>query len=350
MLVELLSQISRGSVKVFVCDDVPDSVSAIEGACESWPTHANAVVLRWRNLPMVDCLIDETVRAMAEVALALWPVWYAGHVDFVTDGGLVAREIQYSRVIRDLVRSRQDISVPWLKTAIGLCRAGRIPVADSFPCEVQAAQLAMVIHPQDLLVSFAVEDVDPPEDRLFGLAKVAEWFAQQTNSRIGLLIPQHLAARSVLDSVLYGAQSLRLIPSPQTAQEQEEKINCIVWPIVGQPHPFSPGEQKLARFLDLDAELKGLFEFNQGVETVLGSRYMVDLLWRDGRVVVEVDGYQHHSNRYAFTLDRHRDYELTISGFTVLRLPHDEVMEDVERSIEKIRDVVAFRRVNPIQL
>ena len=37
--------------------------------------------------------------------------------------------------------------------------------------------------------------------------------------------------------------------------------------------------------------------------------------------------------------DRHRDYELLLSGYTVLRLSHDEVMADVTTALEKIRRV-----------
>ncbi|MFH1112785.1 MAG: DUF559 domain-containing protein [Pseudomonadota bacterium] len=346
MLVEHLQRISPGSVGAFICEHVPAAVTALERARESRPKDMNAVLLRWRNLPPVENLIQETLLAMAEVAFAFWPSWYSQHVSFSTDGGPVDQEIQNSTAISQLIRTRHDISVPWLRAAAKHCRAGRIPLLDGFPHEIQAAQLAMVIHPEDLLVSFAVEDIDPPEDRLFGLAKTAEWFARRTNSRIAVLIPKHVAGSPFLDSILYGAETLTLPQQPEEAYDRCEKLNHIVWPINGKPHPFSPGEQKLAKLLALDKDLKDLFTFNQGVETTRGSRYTVDLLWRDGKVVVEVDGYQHHSNRFAFSLDRHRDYELTISGFTVLRLPHDEVMEDAERSIEKIRDMVAFRRRN----
>jgi very-short-patch-repair endonuclease len=42
--------------------------------------------------------------------------------------------------------------------------------------------------------------------------------------------------------------------------------------------------------------------------------------------------------------DRHRDYELALSGYTVLRLANDEIAQDIEKAIEKIRDLVALRR------
>jgi very-short-patch-repair endonuclease len=120
-----------------------------------------------------------------------------------------------------------------------------------------------------------------------------------------------------------------------------------VWPVQGRPHPYSPGEQLLARKLGDEPTLGPLFTFNQRVRTRFENDFLVDLVWPAGKVVVEVDGYEHHGNRYAFSLDRRRDYELTVSGYLVLRLPHDEVMADIELAIEKIRDVVRLREVHP---
>jgi very-short-patch-repair endonuclease len=76
------------------------------------------------------------------------------------------------------------------------------------------------------------------------------------------------------------------------------------------------------------------------VETVHGARPKVDFLWMHGRMVVELDGYGSHGNRAAFMYDRHRDYELTLSGYTVLRLANDEIAQDVGKAVEKIRDIV----------
>src|SRR6266699_6639999 len=92
-----------------------------------------------------------------------------------------------------------------------------------------------------------------------------------------------------------------------------------------------------------DTELAALFCFNWFVDTVRGSRPKVDLVWIDGRLVVELDGYPDHVTRRAFIDDRHRDYELTLSGYTVLRLANDEVVQDYGKAVEKIRDLVHLR-------
>jgi len=47
--------------------------------------------------------------------------------------------------------------------------------------------------------------------------------------------------------------------------------------------------------------------------------YEVDLLWRDARLVVELDGWTFHRSRPAFEADRRRTVELQALGYTVLR-------------------------------
>ncbi len=99
-----------------------------------------------------------------------------------------------------------------------------------------------------------------------------------------------------------------------------------------------------AKALRADAELAALFGCNQFVDTVRGSRPKVDFVWVHGRLAVELDGYGSHGNRAAFLYDRNRDYELTLSGYTVLRLANDEIAQDIGKAIEKIRDIVHLCR------
>ena len=55
------------------------------------------------------------------------------------------------------------------------------------------------------------------------------------------------------------------------------------------------------------------------VNTVLDG-HEVDFLWREARLVVEVDGRAAHGTRRAFEQDRLRDAELTVAGRRVLRI------------------------------
>jgi very-short-patch-repair endonuclease len=47
--------------------------------------------------------------------------------------------------------------------------------------------------------------------------------------------------------------------------------------------------------------------------------FEVDFVWRDRRLIVEVDGYAYHRSPEAFETDRERDVTLTVAGWRVLR-------------------------------
>jgi very-short-patch-repair endonuclease len=50
------------------------------------------------------------------------------------------------------------------------------------------------------------------------------------------------------------------------------------------------------------------------------GKHEVDFLWRNERLVVEVDGFEFHSSRSRFENDRRRDADLTAAGFRVMRV------------------------------
>ena len=76
------------------------------------------------------------------------------------------------------------------------------------------------------------------------------------------------------------------------------------------------------------------------VHTAHGDkRYTVDLIWREGGLVVEIDGSEHRSEA-AFSRDRDRDYRVFMSGYTTLRVTNGEVIHDLDGVVSKIRNVV----------
>ena len=52
---------------------------------------------------------------------------------------------------------------------------------------------------------------------------------------------------------------------------------------------------------------------------VLIGNYKVDFLWREERLIVEADSFEHHRDRTTFEADRARDAELRLVGYTVVR-------------------------------
>jgi len=54
----------------------------------------------------------------------------------------------------------------------------------------------------------------------------------------------------------------------------------------------------------------------------------VDFLWREQRLVVEVDGYAFHSSRRSFERDRRKDRELTAAGYRVIRVTWRQLTDE----------------------
>jgi very-short-patch-repair endonuclease len=58
------------------------------------------------------------------------------------------------------------------------------------------------------------------------------------------------------------------------------------------------------------------------------ERYRVDFLWRQQRLIVEVDGYIYHRGRQAMRDDNDRDLELELLGFRVIRIDDSRIADD----------------------
>ena len=71
--------------------------------------------------------------------------------------------------------------------------------------------------------------------------------------------------------------------------------------------------------------------------------FEVDCLWKDARLVVELDGFVHHSDRGAFERDRSRDLALRRAGYEVIRVTHRMLDAESANLIETILSRVAPR-------
>jgi very-short-patch-repair endonuclease len=69
----------------------------------------------------------------------------------------------------------------------------------------------------------------------------------------------------------------------------------------------------------------------------------VDAVWRAQWLVVELDGYAHHSDRGAFERDRVRDARLQGAGYRVLRTTWRQIQERPEAVAARIAGLLAMR-------
>jgi very-short-patch-repair endonuclease len=72
--------------------------------------------------------------------------------------------------------------------------------------------------------------------------------------------------------------------------------------------------------------------------------YEVDFLWRDARLVVEVDGYAYHSTPEAFERDRLRDAHLQSLGFTVMRVTWHQIVNEPHAVVARLAHALSRPR------
>lgn len=321
-----------------------------------FPPHAPRLLcLPFAPADSPEALVEDLIAGLADIALKMWPLWYRD-VSFPGQGVDTLARMGATAVARRTAAGLPGVLSAWVEAAALLALNGRPPRVSQAPAGTQIDQLARLIGPDGLVLA-----VETPHALSATQAEVLvsglEWIAQHLRGSVIMVFPQPPVERSPFDRIRHGARRLagetdgtaRIdaradpIPSRQgTAGPDTEGAWLLPWR--GRPHPLSDVEQRLARLIDADVELAPLFGFNLPVETVRGSRPRVDLLWAEGRLVVELDGYADHGTRAAFLRDRHRDFELTLSGYAVMRLANDEIVQDCWLALEKIRDLVRQRR------
>jgi hypothetical protein len=97
----------------------------------------------------------------------------------------------------------------------------------------------------------------------------------------------------------------------------------------------SAAEHFLFKFLESIPETAGRFQLNASLDFSFGPRPAeVDLLCREPRIALEVDGYFHFIDSDAYRRDRAKDWELQRRGYLVLRF----LAEDIIPRLELVRD------------
>jgi very-short-patch-repair endonuclease len=61
------------------------------------------------------------------------------------------------------------------------------------------------------------------------------------------------------------------------------------------------------------------------------GRFLVDFLWVESQLIVEVDGYEFHGARDSFESDRARDADLAVQGYRVVRFTYRQVTREPAR-------------------
>jgi very-short-patch-repair endonuclease len=70
--------------------------------------------------------------------------------------------------------------------------------------------------------------------------------------------------------------------------------------------------------------------------------YLVDFLWPEQRLIVEIDGYATHGDRTAFERDRRRDQALVAAGYRVIRITWRQLTTEPYAVIARLAQALAI--------
>ena len=297
------------------------------------------VVIRYRmqSAPSVSAVVDDVLERLTQVAVELFPVWLPDG-DAVESGSL-SLERAVVRMLAQRHAANSEHFAPFLRSVADSAIAGRIQTGQ-FPAEVRARGLARILadaYQRDAVVLLVTAD-DLPTDQQRSAAAAYEWLSNHGHFGVWLA-DQALPSIDRFPSVRVGsAAPVAALFPPGDAQAVVE------YPApIGKPHPGSAVEQLLERHLAA-CEWAGGRKWNtlhRGHP--LAPPIRVDLMWQDERCVVEIDGADHRlTAKYAD--DRRRDNVLVLDAFAVLRFTNEEVVDDPQRVVGTIEQLLTSRR------
>ena len=73
------------------------------------------------------------------------------------------------------------------------------------------------------------------------------------------------------------------------------------------------------------------------------GEFVVDFVWPERGLIVEVDGYHAHGSRSAFEADRARDTKLKLLGYDVVRLTWRQLTTEPRKVAAALRRLLAER-------
>lgn len=284
-------------------------------------------------------LRESAIAQLADAVGELWPSAWGGE-DFA---GLRADALSLAHLpiqLTSLARRVPDLSQAWAQRAVKSLLCGHGPRVHASP-DLEWQQLTLMLAPAGITLAVSLDPERPP----IPFIAAVEWLAARAAVAVIVLadaLPPSLAPWARL---LYGARMVAPgMPAPDPSllpvlPGDRAPVILAAPAVEGRPHPLSAAELRLHRFIQADPELGGLFGYNLLVDDTPLLHAKVDLLWRAGSVVVEVDGAEHRAAT-KYRADRDRDHRLMCAGYRVLRLTNEEVLEDWGRAVEKIREVV----------
>ncbi|GLX00616.1 DUF559 domain-containing protein [Microtetraspora sp. NBRC 16547] len=343
-------------------------MEALTLSIEPLPDDAPAIVTYFPSEARSTAdMVASMLSAMETAALGLFPAWLPEAAGIGGPGGAGARAVRslalraapatghFGPFLADLA----ELSVRRAASAVG----GVPPrLGARFTPEVRATGLARVLaagfHRAHASILVAVPPgLSPVAEEI--LVGACEWLAQRGGLGVWLAgaplaAVDRLETRTVrLFSPEYGDVAAgdatrppaRLQGGHGQASERTDgsETTSGSTPVAGRPHPGSVVEQILERALSSCAWAAGR-AWNQSYQShPLVNPIRVDLLWREERCAVEIDGSDHRGSA-KYERDRQRDIRLQTDGYAVLRFTNEQIMSDPKSVLSQIERFLRARR------
>jgi very-short-patch-repair endonuclease len=148
---------------------------------------------------------------------------------------------------------------------------------------------------------------------------------------LATVLPQHQ-----LDRATEEAQVLRLTTREELQQVLDGRPGSAALRRALHTEPALTRSEAERRLLDLVRAAR----LPRPETNVVVAGHEVDLLWREHKLIVEVDGFAYHATRNAFERDRARDATLQAAGHRVIRLTWRRIAQEPHAVVARLASLM----------
>ncbi len=292
-----------------------------------------------------DSLADvgRALTRLTKVVLALYPAWLPEAKGITGPAG--AGQAAVVEIARAMAR-RSPLYGPVLEAlAVAALRGEKTARLPGVAQETIARVLGKLIRsaygrPQLILVLVAPGQTDTT---MRAAEHTALWLAQHLPANVWLCGP----SVALMPHVSIQESPVRALEKAPEEQETDEP-EPLPWasPLTGRPNPCSVIEQRLEAYLAAQSWSEGRTWNTSWHGGATENPILIDIMWEDEQLVVEIDGPEHRAP-LKFATDRRRDRLLQLAGFAVLRFTNSEVEADMALVASQIERFLTQRRAVP---
>ncbi|MEW9530201.1 endonuclease domain-containing protein [Microbispora sp. NPDC049125] len=323
------------------------AAEAVALSVEPLPDAAPAVITYFpRPTRSAADAVSAALAELESAAADLFPAWLPEADGIDGPGGANVAAV---RALASRTASVTRNFGPFLADLAERALRGSAAASGGFAPEVRAAGLARVLarsfgRDRVALLFHVPAGLSPAGEEV--LVAAGEWLAARGGFGVWLTGAPLAAVDRLQEMSVRLPDGVAGLPGlgSGTPPADPPPLPAVRYPAVaGRPHPASRAEKALEAALTSRRWASGR-AWNQTYQShVLTNPIRVDLLWRDERCAVEIDGSEHRSAA-AYEADHRRDVRLQMDGFAVLRFTNTHVLTELDTVLRQLEQFLHKRR------